>query len=478
MRKLTWIVVFAIAALQAAAAGAAAEADSGGKHPANFDWSEFILPPTAEAATAARSGFAAFSEALANESPLEAEVLAKQMVELASTDTRESIERARALQNLAVAQQLLGEYESAGQNYLASIAAVSHARDNLSPDLVAPLRGLAASFIDSQQTEKAFAALDRALHISNVDFGPHCLEQLPILRTRMRLFLDLEDRESALEVLDRMYSLYTRQYERYSEEMLPALYQRARTFNELDILGEEARAWRHILEIKERYLADDDPELIEPNIQLASIYVSSMRSNSFRSVSSSSAERHLKTALRIAETSPEANWEVRKDCLLSLADFYTVFDLKARARRFYGEAWDLLSSDDAWLAARADSFGSPVPLARPSPDRYANIEVLSDYEEYTDDDYLEGEVTVRFDVDDRGRTQDLQVVAATPEKFTRMEIRARNAVEQFIYRPRFVDGEPVNTADLEYRFRYFYLPSVYESALEKSEKHNRAGRQH
>lgn len=419
-----------------------------------------------------RDRFGSFAEALSSESPSEAEILAKQMVESAATDEADDMRRARALQNLAVAQQVLGEYQSAMQNYRASIAAVSSAQDNLSPDLVQPLRGLASAFVGVQQTEPAFAALDRALHVSNVNFGPHSLEQLPILKSRMQLFLGLEDAESAVDVLDRIYMLYTRKYERNSDEMLPALYLKAQISGQLGIYGEERAAWRQILRIKEKRLAEDDPELIEPNIRLASIYVRSMRRDSFRAVSASSAENHLKTALWIADNSPQATWETRKECLLSLADFYTLFDHKARARRFYAEAWELLSSDPDMHAARADSFDAPLPLSRSRPDPYAHIEIRPDSEQLDDDDYLRGEVTVRFDVNDRGRTKDPLVIAAAPENFTRMEIRAVNAVENFVYRPRFVDGRPVDTSGLEYRFRYLYLQDVYESALEKSKKHN------
>jgi hypothetical protein len=473
-RKFVLIVLAAFANGPLAAApeffAAAAPLDLDG----DFDWSEFIQAPPPGADPGARENFAAFTEAMANNAYSEAEILAKQMVEAASSEDSDELARARALQNLAAAQQTIGEHESARQNFLASITAVSAANDNLSPDLVMPLRGLAATYVSSQQPEQAFAEYDRALHISNVNFGPHSLRQMPILQSRLQLMMELGDPGAALDVLERVDMLYTRKFDRHSAEMLPGLYLQARTYGQLGAMLEERNAWRDILAIKERTLEDDDPGLIEPNIRLASIYMRSMRKNAFRAVSSSTAEKHLKKALRIANNSPEATWEMRKECLLSLADFYTLFDLKARARRYYGEAWALLSADDELRRARADSFDAPVPLSRPQPDRYAHIEVMSDYEQIEQDDYLEGEVTVRFAVDERGRTQDLDVVAATPEDFTRMEIRARNAVDSFVYRPRFVDGQPVSTDDLEYRFQYYYLPSVYESALEKSAKRNRS----
>jgi tetratricopeptide (TPR) repeat protein len=473
-RKFVLIVLAAFAGGPLAAAPEFFNADAPLDLSGNFDWSEFIQAPPPDADPDAHDDFAAFTEAMANDAYSEAGILAKQMVEAASSEGSNELARARALQNLAATQQTTGEYESARQNFLAAISTVSAAKDNLSPDLVKPLRGLAATYVSSQQPEQAFATYDKALHISNVNFGPHSLGQMPILQARLQLMMELDDPGAALDVLERIDMLYTRKFERYSAEMLPGLYLQAKAYGELGVIVKERNAWRHILSIKERTLADDDPDLIEPNIRLATIYMRSMRSDAFRAVSSSSAEKHLKNALRIANSSPDATWAMRKECLLSLADFYTLFDLKARARRYYGEAWTLLSANDELLRARSDSFDAPVPLSQPKPDRYAHIEIMSDYEHIEQDDYLEGEVTVRFAVDERGRTQELAVVAATPEDFTRMEIRARNAVDGFVYRPRFVDGQPVSTGDLEYRFQYYYLPSVYESALEKSAKRNRS----
>lgn len=267
-----------------------------------------------------------------------------------------------------------------------------------------------------------------------------------------------------------MYMLYTRRYARDSKELLPALYQKAEVYEQLQMHDMAYRAWRNIRAIKRAHYAENDVALIEPNIQMAAISVHDLHGAVYRAVSTSTAEKHLKRALWIAENSPDPDWEVRKECLLALADYYTLFGLRGRAHRYYAEAWELMSSNQNYLVARAENLESPVPLSQPKPDPYSNFEYNPDRENITPDDYLEGEMVMAFTINDRGRTEDLLVVEATPPNFSRMELRVRNAVKGFVYRPRYVDGVAAETGNQQYRVKYFYLPLDYEAEIARSHK--------
>ena len=473
-RTTFWTILLSLATRLLIAADSSA-IDSPELHAsaADFDWSEYLQPPPADADSAESESFATLADAMGNASFSEAEITAKHLVEKTIAEGRQSEIRARALHNLAVAQHALGRHDAAKQNYIASVDVITASQNNLSPDLILPLRGLAAVFLATEQANDAFAALERAQHVSNVNYGPHSLRQLPILNARLDYYLRQGDADAAIDVLDHVNLLYTRKYDRLSVEMLPALYRKADVFGRLKHYGEERRAWRQILAIKQEHLPANDLELIEPNIRIAGNVIRTMRKDSMRSVSSSAAEKHLKAALRIAEDNPETGWQVQMECILSLADFYTLFDMKARARRYYSEAWTLLSSGEHQLAARAKSLEVAVPIARRPPDPYANFEYRPDRDTAEQEDYIEGEMTLTFTVDERGRTRDLRVVEADPPGFLHMERRVRNAVEQFIYRPRLDDGMPVATSDELYRARYFYVPSEYQASLEKTAARSR-----
>jgi tetratricopeptide (TPR) repeat protein len=321
--------------------------------------------------------------------------------------------------------------------------------------------------LEAQQT------FDRAIHVSNVNHGPHSFNQLPILNSKMAAYLDQQDAESALDVLDRIHTLYTRKYPKNSEELLPLYYQQAAIYDKPKMYSDTRDAWRHILAIKQRSHAKNDLVLIEPHLRIAEIDIRILQKDAFRAVTTSPAEKHLKRALWIAQNSPEDNWVVEKDCLLSLADFYTLFGMNGRATRYYSAAWDLMSADENYRAARARDFGTPVPLARVAPHPYARFEYSRDRDDIDPDEYLEGEMLVAFTIDEHGRTENQRVIEADPADFLLMERRVLNSVEDFIYRPRHIDGKAAATIDQQYRVRYYYLPADYQVSLEKSSRRGR-----
>ncbi len=442
--------------------------------PVTDNWADLVQAPPINADQQQRDRFATFNEALTNKSYSEAEITAKQMIESVDADAIDAVpDRARALQNLALAQQFQGSYESAGQNYAAALSLIASEEDNLSTSLILPLRGLANLQLATGDTDAAFATFNRATHVSNVNYGPHSFNQLPILNAKMQIYLGQNDPASALDVLDRIYMLHTRKYAWESEELLPALYQKAEIYEQLNMRHEAYRTWRHVRAIKRQHYAENDVSLVEPNIRMAKLSMQSLRSTVYRTVTTSTAEKHLKRALWIAENSPDGDWQVRKDCLLALADYYTLFNLKGRAHRRYAKAWELMSSNENSLIARAEDFEAPTPLSQPRPDPYAGFEYHPDRAKAKPDDYIEGEMIMAFTVNDRGRTEDFRVVDSDPPNFSRMEYRVRNAVRAFVYRPRYVNGEAAATGNLQYRAKFFYLPLDYDDAVSKNDRRRR-----
>lgn len=442
-----------------------------------FELSALIQSPPANSGQDRRERFAQMSDALSNEAYSEAEIIAKQIVENVDADSANALSaRALALHNLAIVQHHSGSLDSARQNYSAAVNLIAREDNNLSPTLIQPLQGLAIAHLGQGRPGEAFAVLDRAQHVSNVNFGPHSFEQLPLLQAKLQINIDNDDQAAALDVLDRIVGLYTRKYSKRSEELLPAVYQKAEMYRRYDMASAERIALRHILDIKREHLADTDLSLVEPNIQLAANYSRNMRTQELRSVVSSKAEKHFKIALWIAENSPESNWQVRKDCLLALADYYTLFGAQTLAHRYYATAWDLLSLNEDKLLVRADALERPVPLTRPKPDPYANFEYRRDSDKLDPADYLTGEIVLAFTVSDRGRAENISVVEASPVNFSEMERRVRNAAERFIYRPRYVDGVAAASTDQRYRAQYFYHRADYEASLAKSASNRRSRR--
>lgn len=466
LRKILWTSLFTVLACASSAVeGLAGTSDSA----IATGWMEIIQPPVPADNAEQQLFFESFSDALANGAIDEAETTAKKMVENAGkVDADNPSGRSRALHNLAVSQQLGGQYDAAILNYQTAVDIIVTAEGRLSPALVLPLRGLAGAHLDNEQPLKALRSYESALHVSNVNHGPHSLQQQPVLSSILQMHLDAGEANSALDVLDRIYLLNLRNHSRDSEELLPVLLEKAAVYDRLGMLVEERNTWLELTRIIRKTRGEDDIELIEPNLRLARLLIYEL--NKFVLRTGPAAEKHLRRALWLADNNPAVGWELRKKCLLALADYYTLVNLQGQANRYYLRVWELLASDDAYLATRAAELEATVPILQPHPYPYANFEYNPDSEKIDPQDYLDGTMTLQFTVTRRGRTQDIRIIEANPEDFVRMERRARNALKNFIYRPRYTAGTAVDTAGVQYRLEYHYRPSEYAASRAKTGK--------
>jgi tetratricopeptide (TPR) repeat protein len=454
---------------RAAADDVVAGDDAQPARPQAVQVSEWLLPVTND--DESRQLFNQVTESLAANSFDEAEIAAKQLVERVNTEFPENVvSRSRSLHNLALVQHQRADYATAILNFHAATDVVVRGENRLSENLVAPLQGLGLAYTESGDPASAIRSFDRALHISNVNEGPHSLTQVPLLESIMRLHVVQEDFAMANEVLDRIYFLYSRAFEPGSEEMLPVLYQQTAFYRAHDMFGREYMAWREVLEILSANRGNNDLSLVEPQINLGRNMIRDMKRIVNRSgPTAPSAEKYLKRALAIATNHPDADWRVKRKSLLALADYYMLLDMDAQGHRYYREAWVLLT-DESMLAQRAADLEGNVPISRPHPDPYANFEYNPDADQIDPDDYQPGFMITEFTINRRGRAQDVRIVESDPPDFERMEWRVKNALKDFVYRPRFLDAEVQDTEDFRYRLEYFYRPSEYAASLAKSGK--------
>jgi hypothetical protein len=131
------------------------------------------------------------------------------------------------------------------------------------------------------------------------------------------------------------------------------------------------------------------------------------------------------------------------DTLLDLGDWHQMTGMARSALQAYRQAWAI---SNARMDGSETLFDQPqptsvrssggVPLLRPPQDR-------SGFEEYWAD--------VEFNVDRRGQVSDLKVLETNAPKSTQWSLLDTWRGKQF--RPRFVDGEPVETKNVKWRQR-------------------------
>jgi len=404
---------------------------------------------------------AQFELALSEDQLQEGETVAKIALEqLLQDDNATYPDRVLALSNLALVQKLMNDYASSALNYTAAIDIVVTNEDMLSERLIAPLRGLAATYVADGNYATALSTYHRALHISQVNDGPHTMGQVDILDSMIDTNMLAGEVKAAFEVLTRLNILFERKYTHKGIELIPVLNRRAELLNRLDRHGAERQTYLQIVDIMEDNYDEFDLALIKPYLALADTYLYQLDTVVYRSEpTTQTGETYLKKALKVAEGNSDASPEIIEECILSLGDYYMLMRNHGMARKEYQRAWNLMSSDPRALERRKARLETAMPLRRPAMGSHIDFDYGWDLDDIDTDELLDGHITARFSVTNRGRVTDVELIEAEPPNLPKMETRVRWGVRDFFYRPRFEAGVPVKSTQHTYRHDFVYLPS-------------------
>jgi hypothetical protein len=419
--------------------------------------------------------FALYKESLTSANYLEADTLAKQIIELSiKLYGIESAESAKALTNLAIAQHNNKEYEAAERNYLASINIIESASDRLNSALINPLKGLGATQLAIGRPDMARATFERAIHISHVNEGPHNIDQVEVLESMAEIYLAVGDHKEALDVQERMFSIQARKLEPSSLDILPALKNQAHWQHRLQMYDRERVSWRKIITVIERHHGKNDLRLIPPLTSLGKsyLYVTPIEYDVQPEISVASGESYLRRANRIAEDNPDSTWEIHEQTLLALGDYYILSGRPNRAAKTYKDLWNMLSEEDERLRNRRDHLERLNLLQDVYPPRYYRSERID--EKFPDEkDYETGTVSFGYIVNATGRISNVLHIETRPPEFEDMRERVRRSMRHLMYRPRIEDGKMVPTRDLVFTHEFYFRPEDIPAKPSESESTSR-----
>jgi tetratricopeptide (TPR) repeat protein len=419
---------------------------------------EAVLP-AAEApdyAAELAAEFRRYRELVELGSLLEADTSAKRIVELTIREHGpRSLETAKALNNLGIVQHGNEQYEAAIQNYEGAIEIIEDRLDMLDSNLVNPLKGLGAAQLANGRPDLALQTFKRAVHVTHVNEGPHNIEQVEILESIAETNLRVGETSDARDVHELIYNLNKRYYN--GVDLVPSLMRRAEWQHRSGYYNDERATYRRVLNILEKYRGKNDLSLIEPYIRLGVSYEYvdlnnpeyALQPNYFQ------GEMFIKRAVRIAEDNETAAWQDRANTKLVLGDFYTKNGEAAAARRVYREVWEMLSDGEERLAHRARTLEKVNLLKYQSIPEFAGDASSSDTTA-GDVDLREGLVAVRFTVSSRGRVDNVELIESQPSEFEDMLRDVQRQVRGRVYRPRFSDGQPVDTGNLTFTHNFMY----------------------
>ena len=416
--------------------------------------------------------FELYKQSLGSQNYLEADTLAKQIIELSiKVYGINSTESAKALTNLAIAQHRNKEYEAAERNYLASIDIIEQTSDRLNAALINPLKGLGATQLALGRPNMARETLERAVHVSHVNEGPHNQDQLDMLASMAEIDMAVGEHKQAVDMQERMFTIQSRNIDPTSLEIIPALKSQADWQHRLQMYDRERVSWRKIIHVLEQHHGKSDLRLIPPLTSLGKsyLYITPVEYDMQPEVSVASGESYLRRATRIAEENPDSTWAIREQTMLALGDYYLLSGRANRASRIYIDLWDFLSEDEEERAGnRRDHLEKLNLLQNIYPPKYYRGEEID--EEFPDEeDYETGTVSYGFIVNSQGRASNIQLIETRPPEFVDMQERVRRNIRHLVYRPRLEDGKVVSTPDIVYTHEFYYRPEDIPVIPEETE---------
>lgn len=411
--------------------------------------------------------FELYREALKNKDYLEADTLAKRVVELSiRINGLDSHDSAKAITNLGIAQHNNKDYEAALLNFSASIGIVERIDDRLSRALINPLQGLAATQAALGRPDMARKSYQRAVHVSHVNDGPHNADQVQTLESMAELYLSMGEFKDATGIQENIFAIQSRNVDPTSMDILPALHKRADWQHRLQRFQSERATWRQIINILEKHKGKESLELIAPlkNLGKSYLFVSPAEYDYQPEVSTVSGETHLRRANRIADANPDADWQIVEDTLLALGDYYILSGRPNRGARIYAEAWNLLSEGEQpeRLGNRRDHLEAPVILQNVYPAKYLNSE-RNDEPKEAPPSFETGTISIGYTVLPNGRIANMRLVEAQPAEIGKFDETVARSLRRLIYRPRMQDGQLVATNNTIYTHEFFYRQSDLEN---------------
>lgn len=383
---------------------------------------------------------------------------ARHLVEQARANASDQMQLANALTLLGNAQLSSGDRVNAEASYREALQITESQGAGTGPAAVDPLRGLGYSLALLERHEEAVPYMERALIIIRRTFGLFDPGQQSLLR---QLATSLTRTGRALDGQKQMLYLQRvgeRTYGESDPRMAQVLCVVGDWYVDLGnfLLGRER--YRDALEIIEKKLGKNDPALVLPLRSLAHSYLQEVyfiaqgyqpmdtRNQDPASFEpkginpkyiSSDGERALQRALSILDAHPDTSPALLTDTLIQFGDWYQVKHQPEKALPYYRRAAVLAAKAEQPAVETVTPLSFPVRVYYPTPPLAMRNRQLPPA--VTEEKF----VSVQFTVTGSGDVQDAKVIEQNGSQ--RQASEALEAVRSARYRPKFVNGEPVET---------------------------------
>jgi TonB family protein len=406
---------------------------------------------------------------------------AAQLVETARTRAaQQPLALSEALTLLGNAQFGGKDYNSAETTFDEALKIAEAHAGAASPKLLDPLRGLGYTLAAAERHKEAIPPLERALLIDRRSYGLYDMAQQTVLRQLAESLLKVGRPADASRHVAYLLQLGDRVYGKRDPRQVPILSFAASWYADLGDFITARDIYRHALGVIEQKLGPNDPAAVEPLRELAGtftqeLYFSTLgvrtqmverqptsadgSTNAQREVNprflSSEGEKSLERAVKILDAQPPSTRDTLIATLLQFGDWYQIKHQPEKALPLYRRAASvnatLVSAEPPPPAGvtAATSDAEPQPLSFPVRVYYQTPSQATRNTLLPADQVDERFVQVSFTVTDAGEVADAKVTESNGTQ--RQVADALSAIRAARFRPKFVNGEPVETTGMTNR---------------------------
>jgi TonB family protein len=357
-----------------------------------------------------------------------------------------SLQAAEARIDLANAQREAREYEKAAENYLAAVEVYRSVDGPFTPLAIGPLTSLGDNYHEAEDDANAVAAYSEARTVSRRAYGLHNTEQIELLDRMSRSLLDLNQLSEAEAQQLEALRLVQRAHPPGSDEVLEAIYKYAEWLGDRQFFQLQRDQYARALRMIRQIHGERDVRQVRPLLGIGNTYREE-RNPASMGISA------LEEALNLLLEQPERDPVVTAMALRDMGDWAVAFGKTGYSGTEYQRAWQLLGSAPNGAALRRQWFtGANYVLYEPISPRGLSM----------DPDASSGHVTVSFDIDTAGNTENVMLVESDPvglkdEAVLRHIRRSR-------FRPVLENGAVIVGKSLAIQVKFRYLPETAAAA--------------
>jgi TonB family protein len=355
---------------------------------------------------------------------------------------RKSLQTAEAYIDLANAQRQAKDYEKAAESYLAAVEVYRAVDGAFTPLAIAPLTSLGDNYHEADDDMNAVAAYTEARTVSRRAFGLHNEEQIVLLDRMSRSLLALNQLGEAEAQQVEALRLVQRSHPPASDAVLEAIYKYAAWLGDRGYFQFERDQYARAVRTIRAAYGEDDVRLARPLLGIGNTY---REERNPASMGISALQDAFTLLSEQADRDPAATAMALRD----IGDWAVAFGKTGYDGTEYQRAWQLLAAAPNGEQLRREWFSGA---------NYVLYEPISPRGLSTDPDALSGHVTVTFDIDTGGNTNNVTLVDSNPvglkdEAVLRHIRRSR-------FRPLIANGELVVGKGLAIQVKFRYLPET------------------